>query len=72
LIAVIGLVKKYLSPASLEADSTAKSKLVIKLAESDPFAIWCAHGKAAAKGISFEDRANGLFIAQLPVKKEKL
>ncbi len=65
---VIGRTDKFLSAATVEILSCSDNELKIKLAETGPFAIWLTEGTPTAFGITFADKGNGLFVADLPVE----
>jgi hypothetical protein len=63
--AVIGRTDKYLSPAAVEILSVTESELRLRMNESGPLGIWTATGAPSAKGLSFENKRNGLWIADV-------
>ncbi|NOQ41067.1 MAG: hypothetical protein GQ563_01005, partial [Desulfuromusa sp.] len=69
---VIGRIDKYLSAPTVEIVSCDKTQLKIILLESGPFAIWLEKGTPKAKGITFKDMGNGVFVSNLKVKAEAL
>ena len=69
---VIGRTDKYLPAAAVEQVKSNKDALKVRLHEAGPFGLWLANGKPVAEGISFTDKDNGFFVAELPVKPEPL
>jgi len=65
--AVIGRTDKYLSPAAVEATSVSDAEVVVRMVEAGPLAVWSAKGKPRAEGVTFADRGDGLYTADLPV-----
>jgi len=63
--AVIGRTDKYLSPAAVEVLSATNDELKLRLVESGPLAIWLAEGAPQAENVSFVDKANGLWKADI-------
>jgi hypothetical protein len=63
--AVIGRTDKYLSPAAVEVLSAAPQKLVVRMVESGPLAVWVADGVPTAKDVSFKDIGLGLWKADI-------
>ncbi len=68
--APVGLIKKYLSPATLQIIECTAGKLVIELQESGPFAVY-SDREPRAEGIRFRDAGNGLFIGDIEEKPGK-
>jgi hypothetical protein len=63
--AVIGRTDKYLSPAAVEILECSEDRLVIRLRESGPLAVWSARGKVTADGLQFHDAGGGLWKADM-------
>ena len=70
--AVIGRTDKYLPAAAVESIKSHPKAIKVTLHEAGPFGLWLAEGKPVAKGISFAEKGNGFFIANLPLKAEPL
>ncbi|MBK1875989.1 Sip1-related alpha-galactosidase [Pelagicoccus mobilis] len=69
---VIGRTDKYLAAATVEVSKRSSKRITVTLPESGPFSIWLETGVPFAKGVTFLDKGNGLFVAGLPVKAESL
>ncbi|MDF7822710.1 Sip1-related alpha-galactosidase [Pontiellaceae bacterium B12227] len=69
---VIGRTDKYLSGAAVESIKADKKSLTVQLHESGPFGLWLNKGTPVAEGVTFTDKGNGFFVADLPVKAEPI
>ncbi|MBT3377981.1 MAG: hypothetical protein HN742_01275 [Lentisphaerae bacterium] len=67
---VIGRTDKYLCAAAVSELTHRPDGVIVTLHESGPLGIWCEEAEPQAAGITFEDRGNGLFVAELPVRPD--
>jgi len=69
---VIGRTDKYLSAAVVEILENSMQTLCIKLLEAGPFAVYSSHKAPTCRGITFVDKGNSLYQAELPVGRKNL
>lgn len=63
--AVIGRTDKYLSSAAVEVVKNTAEELTIRMIKSGPLGVWSDSGVPSAKDVSFEDKGNGFWEADI-------
>lgn len=63
--AVVGRSDKFLSPAAVEVLTVEPERLLLRMRETGPLAVWRREGRVTSDAGAFEPKGNGLWVAEM-------